>query len=214
MGGGPKFKSVARYPGLSEALRWDENGNASFALKAGQTLPPKIGMLCVQVAEKQRELDRLASPSLGDGTVQSVAPVKSSNPLPAPKENGTAAQTAIVVEPTVTTDQVQPAAALQPEFSHNEDYSSVRYDGKEYLPTTRAAKIIRLLDTTSQTSHPWVREKSILNELGSGERLSDTFRSLKNAGLWGTLVIGDKNGRFRLNLLLTTLPTQKTRLHQ
>jgi len=76
-------------------------------------------------------------------------------------------------------------------FSHNDDYSSVRYNGTDYLPTERAAKVIRLLDESSRKGHPWVRERTILDKLG-GERLKDTFTSRRNAGLWNTLIVGDK----------------------
>jgi hypothetical protein len=83
-------------------------------------------------------------------------------------------------------------------FTHNEDYTSITFNSARFHPTERQAQIIALLHAALLKGHSVVREKRILDQLGSGQAVRDSFRA-RNRELFGTL-IQRANGGFTLNI--------------
>jgi len=87
----------------------------------------------------------------------------------------------------------------QPALIHSDDYTSVKYQEKQYSFTPTQAAIIKVLDKNHERGTPVVRQDFVLTEIDSdARRLRDIFR---NSDAWGSLIIpGSKKGTFRLNL--------------
>lgn len=87
-------------------------------------------------------------------------------------------------------------------FTHNDDYSSVRLNGQPYVLTTNQALVIEALHQAYKNKTYWLTKDYLLETVIDtiSDRLIDTFKSNKTA--WKNLIVKDRRGRYRLNLPL------------
>ncbi len=87
---------------------------------------------------------------------------------------------------------------VQKHFLHENDYRHVEYENLMFEFGMIQAKVVGILHAASQTDHPWVHCKRLLDKAGSGSpRVRDLFKSKKG---WRDLILSDGKGNYRLNI--------------
>lgn len=80
--------------------------------------------------------------------------------------------------------------ASETNFSHSDDYRTIRFAGREYSLTTNQALIIETLNESRKNGHRSVSKETLLSRIGSPQsRLRDSFRSGDGPALWGKLIV-------------------------
>ncbi len=95
--------------------------------------------------------------------------------------------------PRVTTDPEQ----SDPQFSHTEDYRSLRFRGEAYTLTTRQAVIVELLHRAYLSGYADVPKAKLLGAVEA--ETSEVRDSFRGSPLWKTLIrTGSRRGTYRL----------------
>jgi hypothetical protein len=84
-------------------------------------------------------------------------------------------------------------------FSHSDDYRSIRFNGKEHSLTMNQSRIVKCMHDAFKRKHPDVGKAQLLSAIES--ETSEIRHSFKKSPLWKTLVVaGRRRGTYRLNL--------------
>ena len=93
----------------------------------------------------------------------------------------------------------RPSPDVAVEFSHSDDYRSIRWMGKTYSLTRPQATMIKTLHLAYLRGHPDVEKLTLLGSVES--ETSEVRDFLRKSGLWMGLVIpGSRKGTYRLHL--------------
>jgi hypothetical protein len=91
-------------------------------------------------------------------------------------------------------------SSLPVSFRHSNDYRSIVFNGEHHALTPNQATIVRILHEALERGTPSLGKATLLDAIESEtSRLQDSFRKSE---LWGTLVVSDRRGTYRLNLIL------------